>query len=148
MFSKKQGMGGYSEYAFGKSGNFMANYTYGVSLPFANIAIAITCVGYGEGLFGIKLSPIAVCVSTICTLWVCTVANFMGASITGKISSFSVWCVIIPVLILSVIGYGSGLVLRCISKHGTLITSLFLRQWTLHIDDPLGVPRVRKCLRQ
>lgn len=40
-------MGGYSEYAFGKAGNFMANYTYGVSLLFANIAIAITCVGYG-----------------------------------------------------------------------------------------------------
>lgn len=26
MFSKRPGMGGYSEYAFGKSGNFMANY--------------------------------------------------------------------------------------------------------------------------
>lgn len=48
MFSKRPGMGGYSEYAFGKSGNFMANYTYGVSLLFANIAIAITCVGYGQ----------------------------------------------------------------------------------------------------
>lgn len=32
MFSKRPGMGGYSEYAFGKSGNFMAKYTYGVSL--------------------------------------------------------------------------------------------------------------------
>lgn len=37
MFSKRPGMGGYSEYAFGKAGNFMANYTYGVSLLFANI---------------------------------------------------------------------------------------------------------------
>eukprot|EP01083_Nonionella_stella_P046245 123801_1 len=33
MFSRKTGgKGGYAEYAFGKSGNFMANYTYGVSL--------------------------------------------------------------------------------------------------------------------
>ena len=33
MFSKKSGgMGGYAEYSFGKAGNFMANYTYGVSL--------------------------------------------------------------------------------------------------------------------
>ena len=33
MFSRKSGgMGGYAEYAFGKSGNFMANHTYGVSL--------------------------------------------------------------------------------------------------------------------
>lgn len=48
MFSRKSGgMGGYAEYAFGKSGNFMANYTYGVSLLIANVAIAISAVGYG-----------------------------------------------------------------------------------------------------
>lgn len=105
MFSKRPGMGGYTEYAFGKSGNFMANYTYGVSLLFANIAIAITCVGYGATLFDVELTPIQVCISTIVVLWVCTASNFMGASITGKLSSFAVWCVIIPVLILSVIGW-------------------------------------------
>lgn len=43
MYSKKGGgMGGYAEYSFGKAGNFMANYTYGVSLVFANTAIAIS----------------------------------------------------------------------------------------------------------
>lgn len=53
MFSRKSGgMGGYAEYAFGKSGNFMANYTYGVSLLIANVAIAISAVGYGTELFG------------------------------------------------------------------------------------------------
>lgn len=105
MFSKRPGMGGYSEYAFGKSGNFMANYTYGVSLLFANIAIAITCVGYGATLFDVELTPLQVCISTIVVLWVCTASNFMGASITGKLSSVAVWCVIIPVLVLSVIGW-------------------------------------------
>lgn len=51
MFSRKSGgMGGYAEYAFGKSGNFMANYTYGVSLLIANVAIAISAVGYGTEL--------------------------------------------------------------------------------------------------
>ena len=35
----------------------------------------------------------------------CTVSNFLGASITGKLSSFAVWCVIIPVIVLSVIGW-------------------------------------------
>ena len=105
MFSKRPGMGGYSEYAFGKSGNFMANYTYGVSLLFANIAIAITCVGYGATLFEVELTPLQVCISTIVVLWVCTASNFMGASITGKLSSVAVWCVIIPALVLSVIGW-------------------------------------------
>ena len=36
MFSKRPGMGGYAEYAFGKAGNFLANYTYGISLLFAS----------------------------------------------------------------------------------------------------------------
>src|SRR5476651_2911421 len=48
MFNRKSGgMGGYAEYAFGKSGNFMANYTYGVSLLIANTTISISSVGYG-----------------------------------------------------------------------------------------------------
>ena len=68
-------MGGYAEYAFGKAGNFLANYTYGISLLFANIAIALTCVGYGSELLGISLSPVNVCLSTIVVLWICTSAN-------------------------------------------------------------------------
>lgn len=58
MFSKRPGMGGYSEYAFGKAGNFMANYTYGVSLLFANIAIAITVSGYGAEFLEIESKPL------------------------------------------------------------------------------------------
>ncbi len=66
MFSRKSGgMGGYAEYAFGKSGNFMANYTYGVSLLIANVAIAISAVGYGTELFGATLSPVQIGPATI-----------------------------------------------------------------------------------
>lgn len=88
-------MGGYAEYAFGKSGNFMANYTYGVSLLIANVAIAISAVGYGTELIGAELSPLGICLATIGVLWLCTVANFGGACITGKISEITVWGVII-----------------------------------------------------
>ncbi|CQJ13104.1 putrescine transporter [Yersinia enterocolitica] len=106
MFSHKSGgMGGYAEYAFGKSGNFMANYTYGVSLLIANVAIAISAVGYGTGLIGAELSPLGIGLATIGVLWLCTVANFGGARITGKISEITVWGVIIPVVGLSVIGW-------------------------------------------
>ncbi len=92
MFSRKSGgMGGYAEYAFGKSGNFMANYTYGVSLLIANVAIAISAVGYGTELFGVALSPVQIGLATIGVLWICTVANFGGARITGQLSSITVW---------------------------------------------------------
>lgn len=106
MFSRKPGgMGGYAEYAFGKPGNFMANYTYAVSLLIANVAIAISAVGYGTEFMEVDLSPIAICVATIAVLWLCTVANFGGARITGQISSITVWGVIIPVAGLSLFGW-------------------------------------------
>ena len=106
MFSKKSGgMGGYAEYSFGKAGNFMANYTYGVSLVIANTAIAISAVGYGSELFGATLSPLSIALWTIFTLWLATVLNFGGARITGNISSFTIWGVIIPVIGISIIGW-------------------------------------------
>lgn len=106
MYSRKSGgMGGYAEYAFGRSGNFMANYTYGVSLLIANVAIAISAVGYGTELLEASLSPLGICIATIIVLWICTVANFGGARITGQLSGITVWGVIIPVLGISVIGW-------------------------------------------
>lgn len=106
MLSRNQGgMGGYAEYAFGKSGAFMANYTYAVSLVIANVAIAITVVGYLTAFFGMELSPVMTCIATIITLWVCTVLNFKGPKITGYISNFSAWGAIIPVAGLSLFGW-------------------------------------------
>ncbi|MFZ7201773.1 putrescine-ornithine antiporter [Avibacterium avium] len=106
MFSKKSGgMGGYAEYSFGKAGNFMANYTYGVSLVIANTAIAISAVGYGSEFFGATLSPVSIALWTIFTLWLATTLNFGGPRITGNISSFTIWGVIIPVVGISIIGW-------------------------------------------
>ncbi|MCF1426750.1 MAG: putrescine-ornithine antiporter [Shewanella sp.] len=106
MFSKKSGgMGGYAEYAFGRSGSFMANYTYSVSLVIANVAIAISAVGYAAVLFDVHLSPLMTCLATIGVLWLTTVANFGGAHITGRVSSVTVWGIILPVVGLSIIGW-------------------------------------------
>lgn len=106
MFSKRSGgMGGYAEYSFGKAGNFLANYSYGVSLLIANTAIAISAVGYGSELFETSLSPISIAMWTGITLWLATLLNFGGARITGNISSFTIWGVIIPVVGLCIIGW-------------------------------------------
>lgn len=106
MYSRNSaGMGGYAEYSFGKSGSFLANYTYGISLLIANTAIAISAVGYASVFMGVKLSPLSVGLWTIGVLWLATVLNFNGARITGRISTFTIWGVIGPVLVLSVIGW-------------------------------------------
>lgn len=106
MFSKKSGgMGGYAEYSFGKAGNFMANYTYSVSLVIANTAIAITAVGYGSELFGVTLEPVHIALWTIFTLWLATTLNFGGARITGNIGSFTIWGAIIPVVGICIVGW-------------------------------------------
>ena len=106
MLSRKPGgMGGYAEYAFGKAGNFMANYTYGLSLVIANVAIAITAVGYGTVLFNATLTPLQTCFWTIVLLIITTVANFGGARITGRIGAVTVWGVIVPVVLVAVLGW-------------------------------------------
>ncbi|WP_298705431.1 putrescine-ornithine antiporter [uncultured Veillonella sp.] len=106
MYSRRSGgMGGYAEYSFGKAGNFLANYTYGVSLLIANIAIAISAVGYGATFMNADLSPFMTGMWTIFTLWLATVLNFGGASITGKVSSVTVWGVIAPVFVISTAGW-------------------------------------------
>ena len=84
------GMGGYAEYSFGKAGNFMANYTYGVSLVIVNTAIAISAVSYSSEFLGAALSPLSIALWTIFTLWLATILNFGGARITGNISSFTI----------------------------------------------------------
>lgn len=106
MFSRKAaGMGGYAEYSFGKAGSFMANYTYGVSLLIANVAIAISAVGYASAFLNKELSPVQVALYTIFTLWLATVLNFKGARVSGKISSITIWGAILPVLGISIFGW-------------------------------------------
>ena len=106
MYSRRDGgMGGFSEYSFGKAGNFLANYTYSISLLIANIAIAISAVGYGATFMGADLSPFMTGMWTIFTLWLATVLNFGGASITGRVSSVTVWGVIGPVFVISTVGW-------------------------------------------
>jgi len=105
LSTKAGGMGGYAEYAFGKSGNFLTNYTYGISLLIANAAIAISAVGYAVVLFHVTLTPLSTGLATIVVLWLATVLNFWGARITGRISTVTVWGVIVPVLGVSIIGW-------------------------------------------
>ena len=106
MLSRKTGgMGGYAEYTFGKGGNYITNYTYGVSLLIANVAISITAIGYIQVLFNLQLSSLQIGLATIALLWVTTFANFGGASITGKIGAITVWGVIAPVVLISTLGW-------------------------------------------
>src|SRR5499427_6243044 len=100
------GMAAYAEDAYGKDGYFMTFFLYFLSLAIGNVAIAISAVGYLAGFFpGMSATPIATCASVIALLWITTVANFGGPSITGKIGSVTGWGVSIPVGALSFIGW-------------------------------------------
>jgi len=100
------GMAAYAEDAYGKPGYFLTFLLYFFSLAIGNVAIAISAVGYLAGFFpAMSATPIAICISVIALIWLTTLANFGGPSITGKIGSVTVWGVIIPVAGLSVIGW-------------------------------------------
>jgi putrescine:ornithine antiporter len=100
------GMSAYAEDAYGKDGYFLVFFLYFLSLAIGNVAIAISAVGYlAAFLPWLSSTPITICISVIALLWVTTVANFGGPSVTGKIGSITVWGVILPVGMLSIIGW-------------------------------------------
>lgn len=100
------GMAAYAEDAYGKSGYFQVFLLYFLSLAIANVAIAISAVGYLSSFFPqMSVTPVATCLSVIALLWLTTIANFGGPSVTGKIGSVTVWGVIIPVAGISIIGW-------------------------------------------
>src|SRR6478735_1661025 len=100
------GLAAYAEDGYGKDGYFQAFFLYFLSLAIGNVAIAISAVGYLATFFPtMSATPIATCLSVIALLWLTTIANFGGPSITGKIGSVTVWGVIIPVAGLSIIGW-------------------------------------------
>ena len=107
IFNQRSGgMAAYAEDAYGKDGYFITFYLYFVSLAIGNVAIGISAVGYLATFFPwLASTPIATCVGVIGLLWVTTVANFGGPAITGKIGSVTVWGVILPVGLLSIIGW-------------------------------------------
>ena len=106
MFTRRRGgMGGYAQYSFGKAGSFMANYTYGVSLLIANIAIAISAVGYAQEFLGIRMEAHWVWLSTVLVLWAATMLNFGGAKYTGHLFSAMACGALIPVGALFLFGW-------------------------------------------
>jgi putrescine:ornithine antiporter len=100
------GMAAYAEDAYGKDGYFLTFFLYFLSLAIGNVAIAISAVGYLAAFFPwLSSTPIATCIGVIILIWLTTIANFGGPTITGKIGTVTVWGVIIPVAGLSLIGW-------------------------------------------
>ena len=107
LFNQRPGgMSAYAEDAHGKAGFFMTFYLYFFSLAIGNVAIAISAVGYLATFFPwLSSTPIATCIGVIALIWLTTVANFGGPNVTGRIGSVTVWGVILPVGLLSIIGW-------------------------------------------
>ena len=100
------GMAAYAEDAYGKDGYFQVFFLYFLSLAIGNVAIAISAVGYLASFFPwLSSAPIATTIGVIGLIWLTTVANFGGPSITGKIGSITVWGVLLPVGFLSFAGW-------------------------------------------
>lgn len=107
LFDRRAGgMPAYAEAAHGKSGSFVLSYLYYISLAIANVAIAISALGYLTPFFpALSATPLATMFGVIGLIWITTVANFWGPKVTGRIGSVTVWGVIIPVAGLSIIGW-------------------------------------------
>ena len=107
LFNQRPGgMAAYAEDAYGKDGYFVTFYLYFVALAIGNVAVATSALGYLAGFVpALTATPIATCLGVIGLLWLTTIANFGGPAITGRIGSVTVWGVVIPVGMLSIIGW-------------------------------------------
>ena len=107
LFNQRPGgMAAYAEDAYGKDGYFQVFFLYFLSLVIGNVAIATSAVGYlATFVPWLSSAPIATTIGVIGLIWLTTVANFGGPSLTGKIGSVTVWGVILPVGLLSIIGW-------------------------------------------
>ena len=82
----------------------MTSYSYSVSIVIANVAIAISAVGYGAGFFGAELAPLQTCLYTIALLWIAAALNFSGSRYR-QTKHHNHLGAIIPVLGISLIGW-------------------------------------------
>jgi putrescine:ornithine antiporter len=107
LFNQRTGgLAAYAEDAYGKDGYFQVFFLYFLSLAIANVAVASSALGYLSAFFPFMSStPVISCISVIALLWLTTVANFGGPSLTGKIGSVTVWGVILPVGFIATIGW-------------------------------------------
>ena len=126
MFSRKTGgLGGYAAYAFGKSGSFIANFSYGLSLVIANLTIAISIVGYAVVLFDVQLTPLEVGLASIFVIWMCSLPNIGGARFIGSLAHLSSYGILIPILILIVMRWSGFSVDRYVAGWNPQNMSLF-----------------------
>jgi putrescine:ornithine antiporter len=74
----------------------MTFFLYFLSIAIGNVAISISAVGYLATFFPwLSSTPIATCIGVIGLIWLTTVANFGGPSLTGRIGAITVWGVIV-----------------------------------------------------
>ena len=100
------GLAAYAEDAYGKNGYFQVFFLYFLSLAIANVAVGISALGYLASFFpALTATPVATAIGVIALLWITTVANFGGPSLTGKIGSITVWGVILPVGFMALAGW-------------------------------------------
>jgi putrescine:ornithine antiporter len=100
------GMAAYAEDAYGKAGYFQVFFLYFLSLAIANVAVASSAVGYLSAFLPwLSSTPVATTTGVIGLLWLTTFANFGGPGVTGRIGAVTVWGVILPVGLISVIGW-------------------------------------------
>ena len=105
MLSKKKGgMGGFAEYAFGRTGSFFVTYAYGVSLVVGNMAIALACVKYGFSAFNYQGTPFTACLCSMALLWVSSALCFRSPGFIGIFTASVIWALLLPLIVFIAIG--------------------------------------------
>ncbi|MFI3256185.1 MAG: putrescine-ornithine antiporter [Psittacicella sp.] len=102
---KDGGMSAYAQSAHGKSAFFISSYAYYICLIISAVAIAVTLISYLAVFVHWLQAPIHQFIGVVIALIITTFINFISPKATGRISQFTIWGVIIPVVASSLIGW-------------------------------------------
>jgi putrescine:ornithine antiporter len=100
------GLAAYAEDAYGNAGYFHVFYLYFLSVSIANVAVAISAVSHLAAFVPwLSPTPAVAALGAISLLSLTTLANFGGPRLTGRIGSLAAWGAILPVGLISVVGW-------------------------------------------
>ncbi|MBV8046496.1 MAG: amino acid permease [Paludibacterium sp.] len=105
MCPKEGGLYAYTRDGLGEFAAFTETWCYWLTLWIANIAIAVSGIGYLSYFFPMLKDPVAGGIAAILSIWFFTFLNYPGASFIGKIQRFSILGVALPVGCMALLGW-------------------------------------------
>jgi arginine:agmatine antiporter len=95
----------WARWRLGNYAGFQSNALYWLGNIVANVAIAVSVIGYASAFFSPLAGPTAAAVGTIAVIWLAVLANIAGPRLVASLESATTLLGLAPVLIITLLGW-------------------------------------------